>query len=183
VTTHLQVEVYRRSFGQSVLVSGTLFGPATNFSSFVELFLDGYWFNDVGRFLRREVASVVLSWAHLIDSAFETPPTWRVMFLYLFPQEQGSPVVCCHDEVLKYAFSFCSVWISCKTRRRWTSPNVYGNVPTARSSDIGNYAAALWLERWCSVLQFHVRYCLGCNQRCARLHWNMFSSLRFYNYR
>jgi hypothetical protein len=44
-----QVKLYydRRSVGQSVLVSGTPFGPATNFSSFLELFLDSYCFNDV----------------------------------------------------------------------------------------------------------------------------------------
>jgi hypothetical protein len=39
----------RPSVGQSVLVSGTPFGPATNFCSFLELFLYSYWFNDVGR--------------------------------------------------------------------------------------------------------------------------------------
>jgi hypothetical protein len=34
-----------RSVGQSVLVSGRRFGPATNFSYLLELFLDSYWFN------------------------------------------------------------------------------------------------------------------------------------------
>jgi hypothetical protein len=39
-----QDELYhdRRSVGQSVLVSGTPFGPATNYSSCLELFLDSY---------------------------------------------------------------------------------------------------------------------------------------------
>jgi hypothetical protein len=54
----------RRLVGQSVLVSGTPFGSATNFSSFLELFLDSYWFNDVGRLLWREVGSVVLNWTY-----------------------------------------------------------------------------------------------------------------------
>jgi hypothetical protein len=58
-------------------------------------FLDGFWFSDVGRFLWPEVGSVVLSWVQFIGSVFKTPPTWRVMFLYLFPQEQGSTVVYC----------------------------------------------------------------------------------------
>jgi hypothetical protein len=85
----------RRSVGQSVLVSGTPFGPATNFSSFLELVLDGFWFNYVGCLLWREIRSVVLNSVQFIDSIFETPPTWRVMFLYLFPQEQGSSAVYC----------------------------------------------------------------------------------------
>jgi hypothetical protein len=41
----------RRSVGQSVLVLGTPFGTATNISSSLDLFLDSFWFNDVGRFL------------------------------------------------------------------------------------------------------------------------------------
>jgi hypothetical protein len=43
-TDSSQVKLYydRRSVGQSVLVSGTPFGPATNFSSFLELLLDSY---------------------------------------------------------------------------------------------------------------------------------------------
>jgi hypothetical protein len=49
------------------------------------IILDGFWFNDVGRFLWREVRSALLSWVPFIDSILETPPTWRVMFLYLFP--------------------------------------------------------------------------------------------------
>jgi hypothetical protein len=85
----------RRSVGQSVLVSGNSFEPATNFSSFLELFLDGFWFNDVECFLWQEVGSVILSWVQCIDSMFETPPTWRIMFLYLFTQEQGNPLVYC----------------------------------------------------------------------------------------
>jgi hypothetical protein len=98
----------RRSVGQSVLVSGTPLGPATNFSSFLDLFLDSYWSNDVGRLLWREVGSVVLSWAHFIDSIFETPPTWRVMFLY-FPQEQGSPVVCCLSNI--HFIAWCMAYV------------------------------------------------------------------------
>jgi hypothetical protein len=40
----------RRPVGQSVLVSGTHLGPATNFSPFFKkLFLDSYGFVDVGR--------------------------------------------------------------------------------------------------------------------------------------
>jgi hypothetical protein len=31
----------------------------------------------------------VLSSAYLIESMFETPPTWRVKFLYLFPPGTG----------------------------------------------------------------------------------------------
>jgi hypothetical protein len=86
-----QVKLYydRRSVGEPVMVSGTLFGPATNFSSFLELFIDSYWFNNVGRLLWREVGFVVLSWAYFIDSVFETPPTWKVMLLYLFPPGTG----------------------------------------------------------------------------------------------
>jgi hypothetical protein len=63
------------------LVSGTLFGPATNFSSFVELFLDSYWFNDVGCPLWREVESIVFSWSYLL-----------ILFLRL-PQPRG-PASC-----------------------------------------------------------------------------------------
>jgi hypothetical protein len=48
-TFKLKLYYDRRSVGQSFLVSGTPFGPVTNFSSFLELFLDGFWFNDVGR--------------------------------------------------------------------------------------------------------------------------------------
>jgi hypothetical protein len=71
-----QVKLYydRRSVGQSILMSDTPLGPATNFSFFLELFLDRYWFNDVGRLLWREVGSVVFSWEQCIDSIFETPP-------------------------------------------------------------------------------------------------------------
>jgi hypothetical protein len=46
-----------------------------------------FWFNDVGRFLWREVGSVVLSWVQFIDSIFETPPTWRVMCI-CFPRNR-----------------------------------------------------------------------------------------------
>jgi hypothetical protein len=55
-----QVKLYydRQSVGQSVLVSGAPFEPATNFSSCLELFLDNYWFN-YARLLWWEVGSVV----------------------------------------------------------------------------------------------------------------------------
>jgi hypothetical protein len=82
--SHVKLYYDQRSVGQYVLVSGTPFGPATNFSSFYKLFLDSYTFNDARRPLWREVGSVVLSRAHFIDSIFGTPPTWRVVFLYIF---------------------------------------------------------------------------------------------------
>jgi hypothetical protein len=52
----------RQSVGQSILVSGTHLGPATNFSpSLFLLFLDSFGFVDVGRPLWREVGSVLFS--------------------------------------------------------------------------------------------------------------------------
>jgi hypothetical protein len=94
----------RQSVGQSVLVSGTHLGPATNFSlSLFDYFLDSFGFVDVGRPLWREVGSVLFSFCQaspvqpfsdlsptglmsiVIVSIFETPPTWRARFLYLFP--------------------------------------------------------------------------------------------------
>jgi hypothetical protein len=110
----------RRSVGKSILMSGTLFGPATNFSPFLELFLDDFWFNDVGRLLWREVGSVVLSWVQFIDLIFETHPTW--MSLYLYHQEQGSPVVYCLLDVYFIAFYKilkCLKWKNSSRKLNW----------------------------------------------------------------
>jgi hypothetical protein len=51
----------RQSVGQSILVSGTYLGPATNFSLFLWLFLDSWRFVDVGSPLWRENGSVICS--------------------------------------------------------------------------------------------------------------------------
>jgi hypothetical protein len=100
-----------RSVGQSVLVSGTHLGPATNLSPslFIYLFLDSCGFVDVGRLLWREVGSVVFRfcWASPAQSFSDLSPNEHILlspFLRLpqpggpgsciyFPQEQGSQVI------------------------------------------------------------------------------------------
>jgi hypothetical protein len=74
---------------------------------FLIIFLDSCGFVDVGRPLRRKVGSVVFSFCRaspaqpfsdlspavhmsfFIVSIFETPPTWRARFLYLFHAGTG----------------------------------------------------------------------------------------------
>jgi hypothetical protein len=93
----------RQSVSQSVLVSSTHLGPTTNFSH--SLFY--YFFRQFRvcwcgapsltrnwvcsfQFLPGIVSAAIWdSWAHFIASNFETPPTWRARFLYLFPQGTG----------------------------------------------------------------------------------------------
>jgi hypothetical protein len=76
----------RQSVGQSVLVSGTHLGLATNFShSFFDYILDSFGFVDVGRPLWREVWSVLLSFCQ----ASPAQP-----FSYLSPTALMSIVYC-----------------------------------------------------------------------------------------
>jgi hypothetical protein len=87
---------YITTDGQSASLSwcqAPLSDPATNFSSFLGLFLDSYWFNNLGRLIWREVTSVVLCGTHFIDSIFKTPPPEGLCYCIYFPQEQGSPVI------------------------------------------------------------------------------------------
>jgi hypothetical protein len=95
----------RRSVGQSVLVSSTHLGLTTRFL----LLSDSCGFVDVGRSLWRENRSAVYncccsSPAHSFLGPspaglvtifyclrFETPPTWRTRFPYLYPPWTGWP--------------------------------------------------------------------------------------------
>jgi hypothetical protein len=99
----------RRSVGQSVLVSGTHLGPATNFSFSLKLYLDSCVFVIMGRLLWREDGSVIYNcyWASPAKSfsspcserlmtklyflKFEIPLLWSARFPYLLPGEHGSP--------------------------------------------------------------------------------------------
>jgi hypothetical protein len=62
VLSNWKLFYHRQSVGQSVLVSGTHLGPATNFShSLFDYFLHSFGLVDVGRPLWREVGSVLYS--------------------------------------------------------------------------------------------------------------------------
>jgi hypothetical protein len=92
-------------YGQSVLVSSTHLGLTTRFL----LLSDNCGFVDVGRSLRRENGSAVYNccWSSPAQLflgptpaglmtifyclRFETPPTWRVSFPYLYPPGTGWP--------------------------------------------------------------------------------------------
>jgi hypothetical protein len=52
-----------------------LLEPVTNFSFFLHLFLDNYWFNDVGRLLWQEVGSEV--WGHVMTDGQSVSMSWR----------------------------------------------------------------------------------------------------------
>jgi hypothetical protein len=94
----------QQSVGQSVLVSGTHLGPATNFPLLSLIIFRRLWVCWCGGALSDEKTSLLFlvftrhrqrclsqiwvpqdSWAYFIVSIFETPPTWRARFLYLFP--------------------------------------------------------------------------------------------------
>jgi hypothetical protein len=96
----------------TILVSGTHLGLATNFPSFfLKLFYtvtdlwmwgalsDGksrLYFSVLARHRQRPFSHVwVLQnlQVSFIASIFETHPTWRARFLYLFPPGKGSPVL------------------------------------------------------------------------------------------
>jgi hypothetical protein len=104
----------RRSVSQSVLVSGTRQGPATNFShSLFDFFFYSFGFVDVGRPLWREVGSVLFSFcgASPAQPFSDLSPTRLISIVYCvyfwdspnlegqvhvfiyFPQEQGSPII------------------------------------------------------------------------------------------
>jgi hypothetical protein len=75
----------RQSVGESVLVSGTHQGPATNFSpSFFNYFLNSYACIDVGRPPLQEVESVVFSycWASPAQFFSSLSPTGLMSILY-----------------------------------------------------------------------------------------------------
>jgi hypothetical protein len=97
----------RRSVGQSVLVSGTHLGPATNFSSSLIIFrqLRVCWCGATSltrsrvcsfQFLPSTASTAFLkseshgTHEHILLSLFlRLPPTWRARFLYLFPPGTG----------------------------------------------------------------------------------------------
>jgi hypothetical protein len=97
----------RRSVGQSVSVSSTHRRAKTRFL----LLSDSCGFVDVGRHLWREGASVAYNWCRSSPAQsfpalspawlmtifywlrFETPPTRRARSPYLYPPEQGGPVI------------------------------------------------------------------------------------------
>jgi hypothetical protein len=100
----------RQSVGQFVLVSGAHLGPVTNFSLPLKFPLDSCWFVVLYRPLWREDVSVIYctiasgpcqsshSWVEVPQNSrpyftvsYETPPTWRVRFPYLYPLELGGP--------------------------------------------------------------------------------------------
>jgi hypothetical protein len=61
-----------------------------------------------------EVGSVVYNRAYFIDFIFETPPTWRVMFLYLFPPGKGYSSYTPEVEVIILVFIVYKL-LNCKT--------------------------------------------------------------------
>jgi hypothetical protein len=91
----------RRSVGQSVSVSGTRLGPATNsvpFSLIIFRRLRVCWCG-APSLMRGRVCSCQVFAGHrqrnlsqiYFTVSFETPPTWRAGFLYLFPPGTGWP--------------------------------------------------------------------------------------------
>jgi hypothetical protein len=100
----------RQSVGQSVLVPGTHLGPVTNFYFSLTFSLDSYGFVIFQGPLWREDGSVIYctiasgpcqsshSWVEVPQNSrlyftvsFETPPTWRASFSYLYPPGTGWP--------------------------------------------------------------------------------------------
>jgi hypothetical protein len=112
MTNSCQVKLYydQQSVGQSILVSGTRLRPATNFF-LLSLIIFRHRFSDVGHSLTRSwvcsfqgffflcwttlaQAFSVLNPTELMSVFFlfyflRLPPTWRAMFLYLFPPGIG----------------------------------------------------------------------------------------------
>jgi hypothetical protein len=100
----------RQSVDQYVWVSGLLLGSLTRFYLALLLSVDNYVVLLSMRPLWRENGSVIYckiasgqsnhTWAevpqnsrpyHTVSS--DNPPTWRARFPYLYPQEQGGPVI------------------------------------------------------------------------------------------
>jgi hypothetical protein len=97
----LKLNYDRQPVGQSVLVSGTYLGPATNSSFSLRFSLDSYGFVILWRPLWREDGSVIYCWCWsspaqsrsslspagpktiLYCPVLETPPTWRARSPYL----------------------------------------------------------------------------------------------------
>jgi hypothetical protein len=98
------------------------FRTCDQFSSFRKLFLDSYWFNDVGHLLWRAVGSVVLSWAYFIDSVFET---WSQSYFVTDSQSVclgiEHPCGTCDQILLPVGMllsAICSVISQCSESRR-----------------------------------------------------------------
>jgi hypothetical protein len=100
----------RLSVGQSVLVSGTHLGLATNFSFSLKFPSDSCGFVILLLPLRREAGSVIYctvasgpcqsshSWVEVLQNSrpyftvsSKTPPTWRARSPYLYPPGTGWP--------------------------------------------------------------------------------------------
>jgi hypothetical protein len=99
-----------RSFGQSVMVSGTHLGPAAHFFLFLKSFLDSYGFVHMGLPLWQEDRSVVVagsyqhnlswvrvpwnSWPYFTVSVLILPQPGGPSSCIYFPQEQDSQIIC-----------------------------------------------------------------------------------------
>jgi hypothetical protein len=120
--------------------------------------------------------------------SFETPPTWRAMPTYLYPQEQGGPVI-----PLGTGFPFCRLLRLAGLRWRYSNPPPHGLLYSNssgphREHNLLLYAVAELISVGASVIvpnYCHVTlYCLATDIVLSYILWSLSSDgffLIFYN--
>jgi hypothetical protein len=104
VEVEVELNYDQQSVSQSVMVSGTHLGPATNFSFSFKFSLDSWrvCYFAVASLTRRRVCNLLLllvlasavpqdSRSYFIVPVLETPPTWRARSPYLYFPGTGRP--------------------------------------------------------------------------------------------